>query len=246
MNDKKQARISIKNIDPKPMLQLRANGMSNKQIAEHMGVSISTVYRVIGRKSEQIKHNEAQGKPVEVPNTLNFKPEETEKTVKKPVETKTTSEKPFEGKVLDSLPKPSACYVPPVTESKPYIVDKFGMVHFNGNPRIEEKPAEDKKEPEKKPDLVRKAKITIPKIPEKPKEVYTPASEEKKEVGSLLKVLNTRVKLEGSLCNYIVDTESGSVEMLDGVMTGLLDRDSFQRFMSELKEVAKMLDVKEV
>lgn len=54
-------------IDTNVMRELRRQGMSNKQIAEKMKVSISTVYRCIGRKSQAQKYAEVQRKADVVP-----------------------------------------------------------------------------------------------------------------------------------------------------------------------------------
>ena len=41
-----------KDLSMSELLELRAEGMTNKQIAEQLGVSVSTVYNYIGRRSE--------------------------------------------------------------------------------------------------------------------------------------------------------------------------------------------------
>ena len=52
-------------------------------------------------------------------------------------------------------------------------------------------------------------------------------------------------ELEGSLCNYEVDTGAGSVSLKDGaspaVVMGELDRASLDRFIRELQEVRKLM-----
>ena len=48
------------------LLELRAEGMTNKQIAEQLGVSVSTVYNYIGRRSQAVKYAEMQNKPCPV------------------------------------------------------------------------------------------------------------------------------------------------------------------------------------
>ena len=45
------------------MLTMRQNGLTNKQIADQLEVSVSTVYQYIGRRSEAVKHAAVQGKP---------------------------------------------------------------------------------------------------------------------------------------------------------------------------------------
>ena len=43
---------------------------------------------------------------------------------------------------------------------------------------------------------------------------------------TLLRAINTGCTLQGSLCNYVVDSESSSIEMTDGLITDLLDCDA--------------------
>lgn len=44
-----------KDLSMSELLELRAEGMTNKQIAEQLGVSVSTVYNYIGRRSQAVK-----------------------------------------------------------------------------------------------------------------------------------------------------------------------------------------------
>lgn len=48
---------------------MRQNGLTNKQIAERLEVSVSTVYQYIGRRSEAAKHAAVQGKPCPIFDT---------------------------------------------------------------------------------------------------------------------------------------------------------------------------------
>lgn len=56
-------------MDMSTLRQMRLNGMSNKQIAESLDISISTVYKYIGRKAQDQKYAEIQNKPNVVPIT---------------------------------------------------------------------------------------------------------------------------------------------------------------------------------
>lgn len=56
-------RTSRQKIDAEIMYSLRRQGMTNKQIADNLGVTPTTVYRHIGRMSEAVKHAEVQHKP---------------------------------------------------------------------------------------------------------------------------------------------------------------------------------------
>lgn len=52
------------------MLTMRQEGLTNKQIAERLDVSVSTVYQYIGRRSEAVKHAAVQGKPCPIPTPV--------------------------------------------------------------------------------------------------------------------------------------------------------------------------------
>lgn len=60
---------SRKKLNAEIMYDMRRQGMSNKQIAENMGIAVSTVYDHIGKKSMAVRHAEEQNKPpvVDVP-----------------------------------------------------------------------------------------------------------------------------------------------------------------------------------
>ena len=163
-------------VDIQTLRSMREQGMTNKQIADNLGISVSTVYRYIGRKSQQVKYDEIQNKPCPVPNPTGLIAEEI-------------AEKP-------------------VVEDIPSFVEETVAEPVEG---------------------VKETTFEEPEEAEPVKKTF-------------LTVLNSRVKLQGSLCNYEIDSESGSIEMTDGIITGLLDRDTVRRFLSELNEVADMLD----
>lgn len=60
---------SRKKLNDEIMYDMRRQGMSNKQIAENLGIAVSTVYDHIGKKSLAVRHAEEQNKPpvVDVP-----------------------------------------------------------------------------------------------------------------------------------------------------------------------------------
>lgn len=60
---------SRKKLNAEIMYDMRRHGMSNKQIAENLGIAVSTVYDHIGKKSMAVRHAEEQNKPpvVDVP-----------------------------------------------------------------------------------------------------------------------------------------------------------------------------------
>lgn len=173
----KDLKRSLKlDVDIQTLRSMREQGMTNKQIANNLGISVSTVYRYIGRKSQQVKYDEIQNKPCPVPNPTGFLAEKNAEE--------------------------------PVVEDVQSVIEE-----------------------------------TVAEPVEGIKEATFEESEEAEPVKkTLLTVLNSKVKLQGSLCNYEIDSESGSIEMTDGIITGLLDQVTVERFLSELREVADTLN----
>ena len=56
-----------------------------------------------------------------------------------------------------------------------------------------------------------------------------------------LKVLSSVVTLQGELTKYTVNTEAGTVLMEDGLLRGVLDKDTLGDAIRELEEVRRML-----
>ena len=200
MNEKHNRRIA-KDIDTSVIFSMREQGMSNKQIADKLGVSCSTIYRYAGRKSQQVKYAEVQNKPCPVPNPVNYIPN-TDPFQYRVNRDGTICILPEEPQKVD-VPEPVA-EMEPITPVPDYTIES----------------------------TVSESAVAM-SIPES-------------KIEPILKVVSTRSTLEGYLCKYIVDTSSGSVEMSDGTISGLLDRETIARFIRELKEIAKMLDIQEV
>lgn len=156
MNSLKKSR---KKIDAEIMYEMRRQNMTNKQIADSLGVCVSTVYKTIGRKSEAVKHAEVQNKP------------------------------PVVEKILEEM----------------YVIDaEAGFKPFVPKPKEVEAP------PVKKP---------------------------------LLAILSAKYTMQGELCQYVIDTNAGTVEMVEGasMVTGILDKQTIRRFIEELEQVDGML-----
>lgn len=161
------------------MRRLREEGLTNKKIAERMGISVSSVYRHIGRKSQDVKYAEVQNKP-------------------SPVKT----EFKFDSNTLMVVHDIDIPVEEEVKEEKPVITETTVETETTIDVSVEEK-----------------------------------EEETAMESSNLLQVLSTRMVLKGSLCNFIVDTESGTIEMNEGTMSGILDRDTVDRFIAELTEI---------
>lgn len=164
---------SRKKVDAEIMYEMRRQGMTNKQIAENLGVAISTVYTNIGRMSEAVKHAEVQNKPP---------------VIDRPVDDKLVKTEPEMLKIM-----------------------------------ADEKPA------------------SAEKPPFRPCSVRTAEEKAAKEKPQLLKLEFAQYTMRGSLCQYVVDTSDLSVELMNGVVTGLLDDETIGRFIDELAQVRDML-----
>ncbi len=56
----------LRDMDVSTLRQMRLEGMTNKQIATALGVSVTTVYNYIGRMSEDVKYAALQRKPAPI------------------------------------------------------------------------------------------------------------------------------------------------------------------------------------
>lgn len=72
----------------------------------------------------------------------------------------------------------------------------------------------------------------------KPKEETRPPVKK-----SFLVVLSAKYTMQGEMCQYAIDTAAGTVELLEGasMVTGMLDKGTIRRFISELEQVEEML-----
>lgn len=147
-----------KDVSSQEMRELRAQGLTNKKIAERLGVSVATIYRYIGKAS----------------------------------------------------------YDPTYAEAKKSDIQKTEKVHI---------------EYQKHPDPVE-----IPEVTEEPKKVV---ADTKKDNHNILKVLNMECTTEygGTFCKFRYNTKTEEVEMLDGVVEGILDKKGLRQFIAELTEL---------
>lgn len=164
---------SRKKVDAEIMYEMRRQGMTNKQIAESLGVHFTTVYSHVGRMSEAVKHAEVQNKPP---------------VIDRPADDKLVKTEPEMLKIM-----------------------------------ADEKPA------------------SAEKPPFRPCSVRTAEEKAAKEKPQLLKLEFAQYTMRGSLCQYVVDTSDLSVELMNGVVTGLLDDETISRFIDELILVRDML-----
>ena len=190
------SKIDLKPIstgDIATMRKLREEGLTNKKIAERMGISVSSVYRHIGRKSQDVKYAEIQNKPS--PIKTEFKYDSNSLMVVHDVDI-------------------------PNVEAVVEIKEENASENVTTNNNLESE------------NSVTNA-IDIP-VEKKEEDVVV-------ESTNLLQVLSTRMELKGSLCNFTVDSKSGTIEMADGVMSGILDRDTVIRFIAELSEASQYI-----
>lgn len=171
-----------KDIDISTMLSMREQGMTNKQIADALGVHPNTVYRYIGRMSQAVKYAEITNKPSPIAGPVSAR----------------------------------------VEEPKRPLVAAQATTHTHDS--IDASDATDEE-----------------KTPQPPLSKLSNTASAITGSDSLLRVISTRSTLQGSLCNYIVDSNTGTIEMTDGLISGLLDRETIQRFIAELQEASKLL-----
>lgn len=199
-NDLNPRRKLQKDIDVTTMYNMRAQGMTNKQIAFALGVHPNTIYKYIGRKSEAVKHAEVQNKPP----VVNPQPVQIEEV------------------------------------KAPTLIEKAR------NENAERKKAMEAEKHVIKPDVPSAASTNdVTSVTQAHDAIEHKESEAKPYDGrkSTLRVISQRVSLEGNICKYVVDSESNSLEIIDGTVTGLLDRETLMAFIEELKEIAPMIGV---
>jgi len=78
--------------------------------------------------------------------------------------------------------------------------------------------------------------VEIPEVTEEPKKVV---ADIKKDNHNILKVLNMECTTEygGTFCKFRYNTRTEEVEMLDGVVEGILDKKGLRQFIAELTEL---------
>ena len=107
------------------------------------------------------------------------------------------------------------------------------------------------KDPEPVVGVPAKAPVTpvsekVPVVSESAKAPVAPVSENvpahAAPTSTLITLKEVRIlDMEGLLCKYHVNQLSGDVEMVDGTVTGLLDKMSLQAFITELAEILEIL-----
>lgn len=268
-------------VNVEEIYRMRSEGMTNEQIANALGISVSSVYRYAGRMSEAVKHAEVQNKPCPIPDPIKFTPVKEEEPKPEPKEAEQKSPKKDEhfsfttdrfGNVISISPRNTmdeklslfSKTLVDLEETKKEVqaAQETKVPQLSGKERRklerekrkQEEMEKQKKEQEEIKMEGRVMQSTFNAVEEAEKKINDDAIEHystprnsgrypAETQPNLFEVLSTRTVLKGSLCNWIVDTESGSIEMTDGVLSGLLDKDSLKRYMDELNAVAEMLGV---
>ncbi len=206
-------------VDIGTMLSMRQQGMSNKQIAFRLGVSPTTIYKYIGRKSDAAKVAEMQGKPMSSvcpPVQPETSPDEQASTENEAQESQKCRKRRI------SVPQTTA----QKAESATVVVSETISVIDS-----------QKKECRREETLQPVAEVQ-PEAPIEEKKVNEMTQETKK---SSLRVVALRQTLQGSLCKYVVDTESDSIEIDGGgLLTGMLDKATLDALIEELIEIKGM------
>lgn len=155
-------------VSPSEMLYLREKeGLSNKQIAQRIGCSVSSVYAFIGKRSRSVANALAQNKPLPVPEVI-----------------------------------VTGRYEEPVRKDE--------------NQMMEQKKAANEE----------------------------PSDSTFSSLAPTLTVLKERriIEFKGDGCVFEVDTGEETVSMKDGLVNGLLDKNSLFVFVRELMEIYKLFE----
>ena len=164
-----------RDIDVTTMYNMRADGMTNKQIANALGVCPATVYRYIGKKSQAVKRAEVQKKPPVIK--------------------------------------------PKLTQGEDGIKrDENGLTMVEAAKLYNEE--------RKKKEAEKEKKAIAPEL----------------KGTSSLRIVSTRIKLAGNLCEYVVDKESDSIEISGTVLNGMLDRASLEALIAELQDIKGVIE----
>lgn len=123
-----KGRKLLRDLDLSTMYGMRERGMTNKQIAAALDISVSSVYQHIGRMSEAVKHAEVQHKPCPV----SFR-ERVEKMV--PVDREERAEQPLVvADCAQSAPvTPSPVEEPKKKESPLSLIKEYRVMQLKGN-----------------------------------------------------------------------------------------------------------------
>lgn len=151
------------------MLELRKQGLTNKQIANDLGCAVSTVYENIGKRSISVQKAEEQNKPCPIPEKVDHIPE--------------AEETKQEEKTMPSIIPAK----PPITSPK---ANTIGVLSIRKEVRI--------------------------------------------------------LELNGTICNYKVNTGSGEIELISfpdraSLVEGILDRRALDSMISELQSIRTLL-----
>lgn len=199
------------------MLELRKQGLTNKQIAQEIGCGVSTVYENIGKRSMDVRKAAEQNKPSPVPEEKKPEPIKAEIPViaeTKPIET-------VDAKDIDWRK---------AAEQNKKTIDELNAKKFDNTK-----------------DAIEAVKHLInPDIPSAVDDtpVYeTP----KRKLGTLSIRKEVRIlELDGVACNYRVNTGTGDIELVSfddraSLVEGLLDKSNLDAMIGELQMIRTLL-----
>lgn len=199
------------------MLELRKEGLTNKQIAKEIGCGVSTVYENIGKRSMDVRKAAEQNKPCPVPEEKKPEPVKVEIPVvveTKPIET-------IDAKDIDWRK---------AAEQNKKAIDELNAKKFDNTK-----------------DAIEAVNHLInPDIPSAVDDtpVYeTP----KRKIGTLSIRKEVRIlELDGVACNYRVNTGTGDIELVSfddraSLVEGLLDKSNLDAMIGELQMIRTLL-----
>jgi len=198
------------------MLELRKQGLTNKQIAQEIGCGVSTVYENIGKRSMDVRKAAEQNKPSPVPEEK--KPE--------PIKVET---KPIEDEVGSKL-----------TETD-YLTANAAMAAIKANVNSWAKEPIDTKDV-----IETVKHLANPDIPSAVDDAPVYETPKRKLGTLSIRKEVRILELDGVACNYRVNTGTGDIELVSfdnraSLVEGLLDKSNLDAMIGELQMIRTLL-----
>lgn len=230
------------------MLELRKQGLTNKQIAQEIGCGVSTVYENIGKRSMDVRKAAEQNKPCPVPEEKKPEPIKVET---KPIETVDAKDIDWRKaaeqnkKTIDELNAKKFDNTKDAIDAVKHLINPDIHSAVDDTPvyetlNVEAKPIEpEQPKEEAKGRSWEETKAHIQALP--------PIELPKRKLGTLSIRKEVRIlELDGVACNYRVNTGTGDIELVSfddraSLVEGLLDKTNLDAMIGELQMIRTLL-----